>query len=104
MNKAGVRFAKKFAKHLKISEKTLNNHLNNVTKVNTEYAVKYCRALNIIDCEMIVRIFYTMSRKGHREVDEIVEESMNETIECDKSDTYEITLGIDRERHDYCQN
>ena len=68
MNKAGVDSQKKFAKHLKISEKTLNNHLNNVTKVNTEYAVKYCEALNIIDCEMIVRIFFThdVPEKGHR--------------------------------------
>lgn len=64
MNRVGFESQKKFAEYIGVSEKTLNNHLNNITKVNTEDAAKYCKALKIEDSEKIVRIFlHSMSLK-----------------------------------------
>ena len=68
MNRVGFESQKKFAEYIGVSEKTLNNHLNNITKVNTEDAAKYCKALKIEDSEKIVRIFFTqhVPEKGQK--------------------------------------
>lgn len=59
MENAGFKTQREFAKYVGISYKTLNNHLNGITKVSTEDATRYCNALKIHDDDKIVRIFFT---------------------------------------------
>ncbi len=67
MNRAGYSTQESLAKKLGVSYKTVNNHINGITKVSTEEAVKYCNVLGIYDDHKIVQIFLpNVSRKRDR--------------------------------------